>query len=221
VRTSRVNWPRIAGRLDPHAERLTAAATRWRAVALLPFASACAVSDQKRLIDGDVERWLAVMGAAADEGAGLHSLLTAFPEFRSILYWRLEQGNPSGALLAKLMRRLWRPVASLFLSSGPIGPGLFIAHGYGTTLNAASIGVNCYVHQGVTLGWDYKGERGPIVGDNVFIGAGAVVLGAVTIGDGARIGANAVVLTDVPPGATAVGAPARVLVPEAVAGGPR
>jgi serine acetyltransferase len=220
VRASRLNWPRIAERLDPHAERLTAAAWRWRAVALLPFASACALSDQKQLIDGDVERWLAVMGAVG-EGQGLHSLLTAFPEFRSILYWRLERGNASGALLAKLMRRLWRPVASLFLSPGPIGPGLFIAHGYGTTLNAASIGVNCYVHQGVTLGWDYKGERGPIIGDNVFIGAGAMVLGAVTIGDGARIGANAVVLTDVPAGATAVGAPARVLAPQVVPGASR
>jgi serine O-acetyltransferase len=63
----------------------------------------------------------------------------------------------------------------------------------------------------VTVGWDYRGARRPIIGDNVFIGAGAKVLGAVTVGDGARIGANAVVVCDVPAGATAVGVPARIV----------
>ena len=91
-----------------------------------------------------------------------------------------------------------------------IGPGLFVAHGHSTTLAAERIGANCYVHQGVTIGWDYRSERAPILGDDVFLGAGAVVVGAVTIGDGARIGSNAVVLCDIPDDATAVGAPARV-----------
>ena len=63
----------------------------------------------------------------------------------------------------------------------------------------------------MTVGWDYRGDRRPIIGDDVFIGAGAKILGAVTIGDGARIGANAVVVCDVPAGATAVGVPARIV----------
>lgn len=207
-----VDWRRLGRRLDPSAERLQDALWRWRSMALLPFSSACGLSDQLELIEADVQQWIAVMGAGG-EGLGLHSLLSAFPEFRSIVYWRMERGNASGALLAKLMRRLWRGVDSLFISAGEIGPGLFVAHGWGTSLNAERIGARCYVHQGVTIGWDYKGERGPIIGDDVFIGAGAAVLGAVTVGDRARIGANAVVLADVPAGATAVGVPARILEP--------
>ncbi len=63
----------------------------------------------------------------------------------------------------------------------------------------------------MTIGWDYRGARRPIVGDDVFIGAGAKVLGAITVGDGAMIGANAVVMCNVPAGATAVGIPARIV----------
>jgi serine O-acetyltransferase len=102
-------------------------------------------------------------------------------------------------------------VEGLDLTATVIGPGLFISHGHGTVLAAARIGANLQVHQGVTIGWDYRGDRGPVIEDDVFIGAGAKVLGAVTIGHGARIGANAVVLSDVPAGATAVGVPARII----------
>jgi serine O-acetyltransferase len=87
---------------------------------------------------------------------------------------------------------------------------LFVSHGQGTILSAERIGANLWVHQGVTVGWDYRGQRRPIVGDNVFIGAGAKVLGAITVCDGAQIGANAVVVRDVPAGATAVGIPAQI-----------
>lgn len=75
------------------------------------------------------------------------------------------------------------------------------------------IGNNVSIYQNVTLGGNGKeGELNgpPIIKDGAFIGAGAVILGPVTIGENARVGANAVVLQDVPPGATAVGIPARV-----------
>ncbi len=182
-----------------------------RAVATLPMVLGYRVSNQQDLIDGDVARWLAVIGAEGD-GHGLHSLLYAFREFRSLYYWRLSCGNALGALAAHLLRSVWKPVAGLSLATRDIGPGLFIAHGEGTTLAGERIGANCYVHQGVTIGWDYKSLRTPVVGDDVFIGAGAVIVGDLTVGDGARIGANALVLCDVPAGATAVGVPARVLV---------
>jgi serine O-acetyltransferase len=185
------------------------AADRWLAVPLLPFAWALRVSDQTELIEADAARWLSAFDAGGG-GRGLHSLLYAFKEFRSLAYWRLQRGNATGALLGRVMRTVWRPAEGLLISTGEIGPGLFIAHGYGTTLAAERIGSNCYVHQGVTIGWDYRSRRSPVVGDNVFIGAGAAILGAVTIGDNAKIGANAVVLTDVPAGATAVGVPAQI-----------
>jgi serine O-acetyltransferase len=191
------------------AAKVMSAADKWRAVLLLPFAWAIGVSDQKEMIEADVRRWLSAFNAQ-EGGHGLHSLLYAFTEFRSLVYWRLQCGNPAGALLARVMRKLWRPTEGLLISTEQIGPGLFIAHGYGTTLAAERIGSNCYVHQGVTIGWDYRSRRSPVIGNDVFVGAGAVILGGVTIGDNAKIGANSVVLSDVPTGATAVGAPARL-----------
>ena len=74
----------------------------------------------------------------------------------------------------------------------------------------ATIGVNCLIHQQVTIG--VSGNRGvPRIGGHVDIGAGAKILGGVVIGDHAKIGANAVVTRDVPAGATAVGIPARIV----------
>jgi len=95
-----------------------------------------------------------------------------------------------------------------------IGRGVFIDHGMGVVIGeTAVIGTDCTLYQGVTLGgtsW-IKGKRHPTLGDNVVIGAGAKILGPVTIGDGARVGSNAVVVKDVPAGATAIGIPARIL----------
>ena len=91
------------------------------------------------------------------------------------------------------------------------GPGFVLVHSQGVVINTAVRG-GCHVileHQ-VTLGAE-KGES-PALGDRVFVGAGAKVLGKVRIGNDARIGANAVVLDDVPDGATAVGVPARLVV---------
>jgi serine O-acetyltransferase len=205
----RVKSTRLQQRLDAGSSVILRMLEDWKAYTTIPLAWAYRVSDQQGIIDADVRRWLDIFQAT--EGRhGLHSLLYAFEEFRGLFYYRLSRGNATGALLARLFRHIWRPVESLSLATGDIGPGLFIAHGYATTLAAERIGANCYVHQGVTIGWDYRSDRAPIVGDDVFIGAGAVIVGAVTVGDGARIGANAMVLCDVPPGATAVGVPARI-----------
>jgi serine O-acetyltransferase len=90
-----------------------------------------------------------------------------------------------------------------------IGPGLYIAHPVGTVVAPKRMGRNCSIIASVTIGmrneWAF-----PTIGNDVFIGAGARVLGGISIGDGAVIGANAVVIRDVPSGATAVGIPARV-----------
>ena len=75
----------------------------------------------------------------------------------------------------------------------------------------AQIGKNCTIMQQVTIGLDAEGNA-PIIGDNVFIGAGARIIGKVVIGDNAKIGANAVVVKDVPANATAVGVPAKIIV---------
>ena len=96
-----------------------------------------------------------------------------------------------------------------------IGERLFIDHGAGVVIGeTAIIGDDCLFYHGVTLGGqgDVSGNRRhPQVGSRVTIGAGAIILGPITIGDDALIGAGAVVVTDVPAGRTAVGVPARIL----------
>jgi len=95
-----------------------------------------------------------------------------------------------------------------------IGKGLFIDHGMGVIIGeTAEIGDNVTIYQGVTLGGTGKdtGKRHPTIGDGVVIGAGAKVLGPFNVGAGAKIAAGAVVLDEVPPNATAVGVPARIV----------
>jgi serine O-acetyltransferase len=96
-----------------------------------------------------------------------------------------------------------------------IGRRVFIDHGMGIVIGeTAEVGDECTIYQGVTLGGTslYKGtKRHPTLGKGVVVSAGAKVLGGFTVGDGARVGANAVLLKPVPPGATAVGIPARII----------
>ena len=95
-----------------------------------------------------------------------------------------------------------------------IGKGLMIDHGMGVVIGeTAEIGDNCTIYQGVTLGGTGKevGKRHPTIGNNVLIGAGAKVLGPLTIGDNTKIAANAVVLENISGNSTAVGIPAKVV----------
>ncbi len=90
------------------------------------------------------------------------------------------------------------------------GPGFVLIHSYGIVINTSVCGGrNVKLEHQVTIGAEK--DQAPAVGDDVFVGAGAKILGGVRIGDGAKIGANAVVVDDVPDGATAVGIPAKVV----------
>jgi serine O-acetyltransferase len=96
-----------------------------------------------------------------------------------------------------------------------IGRRVFIDHGMGIVIGeTAEVGDDCTLYQGVTLGGTslYKGtKRHPTLERGVVVSSGAQVLGGFTVGEGARVGANAVLLKPVPPGATAVGIPARII----------
>jgi serine O-acetyltransferase len=96
------------------------------------------------------------------------------------------------------------------------GPGFVLLHSQGVVINGQARGGSsiCLEHQ-VTIGAERN--QNPRLGDNIYVGCGARILGAVNVGDGARIGANAVVVQDVPQGATVVGIPARVVRQRAVA----
>ncbi len=113
--------------------------------------------------------------------------------------------------VAVLRHRFWSVVTGADIPiNAKIGGGLMIPHPNGIVIHAdCSIGPNCLLFQQVTLG--HAGTGVPVLGGHVDIGAGAKILGPITIGDDARIGANAVVLIDVPAGMTAVGVPAKIV----------
>ncbi len=95
-----------------------------------------------------------------------------------------------------------------------LGPGLFIDHAVGVVIGeTAEVGTDVTIYHGVTLGGNRleRGKRHPTVGDRVTIGAGAKVLGPITIGHDSRIGANAVVVKPVPPDSVVVGVPGQVI----------
>lgn len=114
----------------------------------------------------------------------------------------------------------WLALVSRWLSGVEIHPAvkagrrLFIDHGMGIVIGeTAELGDDVSIYQGVTLGgtsWQ-QGKRHPTIGNNVILGAGAKVIGAITVGDGARIGSNAVVVKTVLPQTTVVGIPARTV----------
>ena len=117
------------------------------------------------------------------------------------LYW----------LLFRLVETL---TAISFSKSASIGPGLRVWHFGNIFIHPkVVIGANCTLRQGITIGNRHPDGDVPVIGDNVNFGAYAQVLGKVRIGNGCNIGAMSVVLCDVPDGATAVGIPARVILP--------
>lgn len=112
-----------------------------------------------------------------------------------------------------LLHRLVETLTGVSLPKGAvIGPGLRVYH-FGNIFvhDRAVLGANCTLRQGVTIGSRELKGPAPVVEDDVEFGAYAQVLGGIRVGRGARIGAMSVVLTDVPPGATAVGVPARII----------
>ena len=147
--------------------------------------------------------------------------------FRPILTLRLIQGlsrrgklGRAAAMPFKVLHRMFCWMAAMdFPYQTVIGPGLAITHGWGLVVSpGACIGANCTLFHGATLGRkddiDPSGRRSsgyPVIEDEVWIGAHAVVIGAITIGRGARVAAGAVVTRDVPGGAIVGGNPARIL----------
>jgi serine O-acetyltransferase len=117
-----------------------------------------------------------------------------------------------------LYRALYRKIRNTYGIELPytvqLGRRVIIEHQSGIVIHGnCSIGDDCIIRQGVTMGNRYLEQPfdAPKLGNRVNVGAGAKIFGNVTIGDGANIGANAVVLSDIPPGKTAVGIPAKII----------
>jgi serine O-acetyltransferase len=121
-------------------------------------------------------------------------------------------GHTLTARLLSVVMRAWTAVD--IHPAAVVGAGLFIDHALGVVIGeTVEIGTDVTIYQGVTLGGTTleAGKRHPTIGDRVTIGAGAKVLGPITIGSGSRIGANAVVVREVPPDSVVVGVPGQVI----------
>ena len=145
-------------------------------------------------------------------------VLTCYPGLHALVLHRRANWCHRHGLhwLARFISHIGRFLTGIEIHPGAtIGRRVFIDHGMGVVIGeTAEIGDECTIYQGVTLGGTSlaKGaKRHPTLGRGVIVSANSQVLGGFTVGDGARVGASAVVLKEVPPGATAVGNPARVL----------
>jgi serine O-acetyltransferase len=170
----------------------------------------------RHLMLADIRRWF---GGVQPSRMAVTWALVVYGGLRAVLLMRVQ---------AAMWERGWLHLAQLvyslnsllhgaeFLPGCQIGPGLLIRHPVGVVVGqAAVLGSDCTLLQGVTLGERYADGSGdhryPTLEAGVAIGANAVVLGGVTLGRNSRVGAGAVVSVDVPEGALAVGNPARVL----------
>ncbi len=144
-------------------------------------------------------------------------VLTTYPGVHAILFHRLAHKLWHGGwrYLARLLAFFSRMLTNIDIHPGAtIGRRFFIDHGIGVVVGeTAIIGDDVTLYHGVTLGgtsWN-KGRRHPTLGNNVLVGAGAKVLGAITLGDNTRVGANSVVVKDVPANSTVIGIPGRIV----------
>ena len=145
------------------------------------------------------------------------SIILTYPGVKAVFFHHLAHKiwNYKFFLIARIISQFSRFLTGIEIHPGAkIGKNLFIDHGMGVVIGeTAVIGDDCTLYHGVTLGgtsWK-QGKRHPTLKNRVVVGAGAKILGPITIENGAKIGSNAVVVKDVHANATAVGIPARVV----------
>ena len=144
-------------------------------------------------------------------------VLLAYPGIHALMLHRISSAllRAEIPVLPRLLSHIGRCTTGIEIHPGAqISSPCLIDHGMGVVIGeTARIGRRCHLHQGVTLGGTstMRKQRHPTFGDDVLVGAGASIIGAVSIGNGARIGAGAVVVSNVPPHATVVGVPGHVV----------
>ncbi|PEZ94198.1 serine acetyltransferase [Bacillus cereus] len=174
----------------------------------LPAIAAYKTSKNKHIIDKDINRWKEInnMKNESSNVMLLNWLLVNREEFRNLFYSRINK-----SILNKLLGIFYPKMNTLFVSTKDIGHGLFISHGFSTIILANSIGQNCWINQQVTIGTKNGVSTPPTIGNNVRIGAGAIVIGDIKIGDNSFIGAGSVVTKDVPENCVVVGNPGLIV----------
>jgi len=172
------------------------------AIRLVPHIILFNIHPKRNIIKYEVSRWLNCLDLAERTQYGFIHLMTFFPEFRNLFYYRI-------GWICHLIKWLCPKMNTLFIWAGEIGPGLFISHGFATGISAKSIGKDCWISQQVSIG--YIDKDAPTIGDHVTISAGAKIVGKLHLGNNSHIGVNSVVLKDVPENCTVFGVPARII----------
>lgn len=179
----------------------------------------------QRALGVDCARGMATMLPSRPSLPARIAYVLSNSEFHCVAVYRLGQyagelrsrGPVSGVLLIALHRVLNRVITHLdhadISPRARIGPGMLLMHRHGLLVGPVVIGSNCVLHQNVTIGQRVAGgDHGvPQIGDNVWIGPGAIVTGGVSIGDGVTISAGSVLSKDVPDRCLVAGNPARVI----------
>lgn len=161
----------------------------------------------RRTIDYEIQKWLETHHLPIKSGIrGLLNLLVAYPEFRSLFYFRT--GKKWLSKFAKGQTNL-----EFYTESKNIGKGLIIWHGYSTVINCDKMGEDCHVWQNVVIGKSSleKIHDRPTIGNNVLITAGSIAVGHILIGDNVTIGAGTVVVKDIPSNTVVVSQPSRYI----------
>lgn len=136
-------------------------------------------------------------------------LMSRHDDYRFLFYWRCDINN-------KLIKWLYRPTANLYMthqSKMKVSPGgILFQHPFSTIINANTIGRGCIIRHNTTIGnTNELLDHVPIIGNNVNIGAGAIIIGKICIGDNVTIGAGSVVVKDVPNNCIVAGNPAKII----------
>jgi serine O-acetyltransferase len=144
-------------------------------------------------------------------------ILLCYPGLHAVWFHRVAHAlyHRRWYTLARLISHFSRWITGIEIHPGvKIGRRLFIDHGMGVVIGETTeIGEDCLIYKGVVLGGTTleKKKRHPTLGNRVIVGSNSTILGAITVGDGARIGSGSVVVKSVPPGATVVGVPGRII----------
>lgn len=176
----------------------------FRSIFLIPHLIVFKCCKNHDIICADLKRWAFLCPDGEKRGYSyiFLYLMCYFKEYRNLFYRRLYNSQ-------YILRIFCKPLSSLYLISRNLGEGFFIQHGFSTIVGVESVGKNCWVNQNVTIGHTAKGR--PVIGDNVTIGSGAIILGDIKIGNNVTIGAGTVVVKDVPDNCVVVGSKAYIV----------
>ncbi|EHL07920.1 serine O-acetyltransferase [Desulfitobacterium hafniense DP7] len=169
------------------------------------------------MVFGQIKQDIKVIFERDPAAKTIVEVILCYPGLHALIAHRLAHClyKNNMVLIPRLISQTSRFFTGIEIHPGAkIGQGLFIDHGMGVVIGeTAEVGDNVTIYQGVTLGGTgkEKGKRHPTVGNNVFIGSGAKILGSIKIGDNVKIGAGSVVTKPVPSNTTVVGVPGKVV----------